>query len=61
MRFPIRIEGKADERLWAQFARWCAANRLSMNTALLLLVRAAVEGRVSISAATPEQSLGGQI
>ena len=60
MRFPIRIEGKADERLWSKFGTWCASNRLSMNTALLLLVRAAVDGRVSITAAA-EAPLDGQV
>jgi hypothetical protein len=59
MRFPLRVDGKADERLWARFTTWCADNRLSINSALLLLVRAAVEGRVSITAS--EQSVGGQV
>jgi len=47
MRFPLRI---SDDKLWNQFARYCEEQGVSMNTALLLLVRAAVAGKITIGA-----------
>jgi hypothetical protein len=47
MRFPLRIN---DDGLWGQFRAWCAEQNVSTNAALLLLIKAAVEGRISIGA-----------
>jgi hypothetical protein len=47
MRFPLRIN---DDNLWARFGRWCDEQGVSMNTGLLLLVRAAVDGKIKIGA-----------
>lgn len=47
MRFPLRIN---DDGLWRKFARYCDEQGVSINTALLLLVKAAVDGKVTIGA-----------
>lgn len=47
LRFPLRVN---DDNLWAQFSRFCEEHNLSINSALLLLVRAAVDGKVTIGA-----------
>lgn len=47
MRFPIRISD-ADAPLWAEVQDKAAAERLSINTIILLLLRAWVAGKVKI-------------
>jgi hypothetical protein len=47
MKFPLRVN---DDGLWSRFRRFCDEHDVSINTALLLLIRAAVDGKVSIGA-----------
>lgn len=47
MRFPLRVN---DDSLWTKFGKFCEEHQVSINTALLLLIKAAVDGKITIGA-----------
>lgn len=50
MRFPIRINKPEDQELWQRAQAKAAAGTMSLNTIILELVRAWVDGKITIGA-----------